>query len=162
MTTPTQLSAQHPLTTRRPSSTPRLSKNPSLPKPAHSDSFPEMIKKSLLAETGALNPTLYPYVHTSSLGAIPKKHSEKWRLILDLSHPKPHSGISRQLCSLTYTKVDYIIPRIISSGRDTLLAKIDIKNAFRNVPIHPDDRHLLVGQPALRRHNLALWPTLGP
>ena len=113
---------------------------------------PDIIKKSLLAETGAqrlvgpLNPTLYPYVHTSSLGAIPKKHSEKWRLILDLSHPKSHSindGISRQLCSLTYTKVDYIIPRILLSGRDTLLAKIDIENAFRNVPIHPDDRHLL-------------------
>ena len=101
---------------------------------------PEIITKSLLAETGAqrlvgpLNPTLYPYVQTT---AWRYKHSETWRLILDLSHPKSHSindGISRQLCSLTYTKVDYIIPRIILSGRDTLLAKIDIENAFRNVP----------------------------
>ncbi len=89
---------------------------------------PEIIKKSLLAETGAqrlvgpLNPTLYPYVHTSSLGKNTQKR-KRWRLILDLSHPKSHSinnGISRQLCSLTYTKVDYIIPRIILSGRDTL------------------------------------------
>ncbi len=65
---------------------------------------------------------------------------------MDLSHPKSHSindGISHQLCFLTYTKVDYIIPRIILLGRDTLLAKIDIENAFRNVSIHPDDRHLL-------------------
>ncbi len=46
-------------------------------------------------------------------------------------------------CSLAYTKVDYIIPRILSSGRNTLLAKIDIESAFRNVPVHPDDRHLL-------------------
>ncbi len=113
---------------------------------------PEIIAKALLAESraqrliGPLNPKHYPYVHTSSLGAIPKKYSDKWRLILDLSHPKPHSvndGISRQLCSLSYTKVDYIIPRILSSGRATLLAKIDIENAFRNVSVHPDDRHLL-------------------
>ena len=31
----------------------------------------------------------------------------------------------------------------MSSGQGTLLAKIDIENAFRNVPVHPHDRHLL-------------------
>ena len=29
------------------------------------------------------------------------------------------------------------------SGRGTLLAKLDIKSAYRNIPIHPGDRHLL-------------------
>lgn len=28
-------------------------------------------------------------------------------------------------------------------GKGFLLAKIDIESAFRNIPVHPDDRHLL-------------------
>ncbi len=64
---------------------------------------PEVIIKALTTEInahrlfGPYDPKLFPYVHTSSLGAVPKKHSEKWRLILDLSHPKLNSvndGIS--------------------------------------------------------------------
>ncbi len=69
-----------------------------------------------------------------------------YRLILDLSHPKLNSindGISSLFCSLAYTKVDYIIPRILSSGRNTLLAKFYIEIAFRKVPVHPGDRHIL-------------------
>ena len=112
-----------------------------------------MISEALAKETsasrlfGPLNPKDFPFVHTSSLGAVPKKHSiNKWRLILDLSHPNGHSvndGISRSLCSLSYTKVDHTVQKILSSGQGTLLAKIDIENAFRNVPVHTDDRHLL-------------------
>ena len=54
---------------------------------------------------GPLKPNDYPYVQISSLGAIPKKHTDKWRLILDLSHPSGSSvndGISKSHCSLTY------------------------------------------------------------
>ena len=29
------------------------------------------------------------------------------------------------------------------AGKGALMAKIDVANAFRNVPVHPDDRHLL-------------------
>ena len=114
---------------------------------------PTMISEALAKETsagrlfGPLNPEDYPFVHISSLGAVPKKHSiNRWRLILDLSHPNGHSvndGISRSLCSLSYTKVDHTVRKILSSGQGTLLAKIDIENAFRNVPVHPHDRHLL-------------------
>ena len=96
---------------------------------------------------GPLDPQIYPYIHVSSLGAVPKKHSlNKWRLILDLSHPKGHSindGIDRRLCSLTYMKVDDVVQQVLSLGKGTLLAKIDIESAFRNVPVHPHDRNLL-------------------
>ena len=114
---------------------------------------PTVISEALAKETsasrlfGPLNPKDFPFVHTSSLGAVPKKHSiNKWRLILDLSHPNGHSvndDISRSLCSLSYTKVDHTVQKILSSGQGTLLAKIDIENAFGIVPVHPDDRHLL-------------------
>ena len=67
-------------------------------------------------------------------------------MILGLSHPKGASvndGIDRTLCSLTYMKVDDVVQQVLSLGKGTLLAKVDIESAFRNIPVHPDDRHLL-------------------
>ena len=39
--------------------------------------------------------------------------------------------------------VDDAIQKIVTTGRRTLLAKIDIKSAFRIIQVHPADRHLL-------------------
>ena len=36
-----------------------------------------------------------------------------------------------------------LLPKILESGPNTLLAKIDIEQAFHLLPIHPADRHLL-------------------
>ena len=36
-----------------------------------------------------------------------------------------------------------VVNEIVRRGRGTQLAKLDIKSAYRNVPIHPDDRWLL-------------------
>ena len=88
-----------------------------------------------------------PADYTSRFGVIPKHHSpNKWRLIVDLSHPVDFSindGIPKDLCSLTYITVDTAINRIIKLGTGTLLAKIDIKSAFHLLPVHPSDHHLL-------------------
>ena len=67
-------------------------------------------------------------------------------MIVDLSYPKHHSvngGIPKHLCSLTYVTVDDAIAKILESGPNTLLAKVDIKHTFHLLPIHPADRHLL-------------------
>ena len=32
---------------------------------------------------------------------------------------------------------------MLSLGKGTLLAKVDIESAFCNIPVHPNDRHLL-------------------
>ena len=66
---------------------------------------------------------------------------------MDLSHPKGHSvnsGISKELCSLSYITVDNAITQAQSMGRGTLLTKIDIKSAFHLLPVNPADCHLLV------------------
>ena len=88
-----------------------------------------------------------PAAHISRFGVIPKHHTpNKWRLIVDLSHPADHSindDIPKDLCSLTYITVDTAINHIIKLGPGSLLAKIDIKSAFRLLPVHPTDCHLL-------------------
>ena len=113
---------------------------------------PSVISEGLANEVqkgrliGPLNPNDYPYAQISSLGAIPKKHSDKWRLILDLSHPAGSSvndGISKSFCSLSYMKVQDVVRQILKLGRGCFLAKIDVDSAFRNVPVHPHDRPLL-------------------
>ena len=86
-------------------------------------------------------------IQTSRFGVIPKGHQQdKWRLIVDLSHPVHHSvndGIPSSLSSIQYITVDDAAQKIISLGPGTQMAKIDIRSAFRLIPVHPTDRHLL-------------------
>ncbi len=86
-------------------------------------------------------------LQVSRFGVIPKSNQPgKWRLILDLSFPHGHSvndGILREWCSMQYATVDQAVAHILQMGSGALLAKIDIEHAYRNVPVHPDDRHLL-------------------
>ena len=113
---------------------------------------PEVVDKYLAAEiaqsrvVGPFEKLATPGAHISRFGVIPKNHSKKWRLIVDLSHPAGYSindGIPKDLCSLTYITVDTAIKHIITLGPGTLLAKLDIKSAFCLLLVHPGDRHLL-------------------
>ena len=83
----------------------------------------------------------------SRFGVIPKGHTPgKWRLIVDLSAPADHSvndGIDADLCTLEYTSVDRAAALAKMLGHRCILAKIDIKNAYRIVPVHPEDTLLL-------------------
>ena len=51
--------------------------------------------------------------------------------------------VSPTLCSLSYASVDDTAAFVYEAGRGTLLAKLDIKLAYRNVSVHPGDRYLL-------------------
>ena len=86
-------------------------------------------------------------VHISPIGIIPKKHQPgKWHLIIDLSVPKSASvndSINPDICSLSYSHVDRAASFILELGRGAMLAKLDIKSAYRLVPVHPSDRYLL-------------------
>ena len=78
-------------------------------------------------------------------GVIPKK-DRGWRLILDLSLPFGHSvnnGINKEELTLTYSKVSYVKALIIKAGRGALMGKVDVRSAYRIIPVHPLDRHLL-------------------
>ena len=80
----------------------------------------------------------------SPFGVIPKGHTPgKWRLIVDLSHPEGRNvsdEISKEHSSLAYVSVDHIVQVILRLGR---MAKIDIRSAYRLIPVHPENRLLL-------------------
>ena len=83
-------------------------------------------------------------IHLSPLGAI--RRPNRWRLIMDLSAPRGCSvndGISKDSSTCHYASVDQPASQIYSWGKGTLMAKMDIKQAYRNIPIAPEDRHLL-------------------
>ena len=113
---------------------------------------PQVIRDYLATElhagriVGPFDPKQYPYIHTSRFGVIPKSTPGKWRLIVDLSSPEGGSvndGIRETWCSLTYVTVDNAAKGITAYGRGALMIKVDIRSAYRVVPIHPDDRWLL-------------------
>ena len=61
---------------------------------------------------------------------------------MDLSAPRHQSvndGISPEYCSLQYASIDDAVKLIMLLGPGTQLAKLDIKDAYRIVPVHPDD-----------------------
>ena len=88
-----------------------------------------------------------PGVIINQFGVISKPHQPgKWRLIVDLSHPKGVSvndGIESELCTLSYASVDDAVSVILQKRQGTLLAKLDLESAYRIIPVHPQDRHLL-------------------
>ena len=88
-----------------------------------------------------------PGLHINRMGVIPKGHVPgRWHLITDLSYPEGASvndGIDPQLCSLQYITVDEVAQSAMQLGRGTLFAKLDVKAAYRLVPVHPRDRRLL-------------------
>ena len=72
-------------------------------------------------------------IHTSPIGLVPKARQQgKWRMIVDLSSPKAKSvndGITSELCSLQYTRIDNAVEIISTMGLETLLTKVDLQDA---------------------------------
>lgn len=98
------------------------------------------------ALVGPILPEHHHQVHISPIGLVPKPNSNRFRMIVDLSSPKGASvneGIDEHLCSLQYASIDNAITVIQSLGHGTLLVKMDLKDAYRIIPVHPQDHHLL-------------------
>ena len=88
-----------------------------------------------------------PKVQINKFGVIPKKHQPgKWRLITDLSFPEGLSvndAIDPKLCTLSYITVDEVAKTAMALGQGALIAKIDIKSAYRLIPVCHYDRQWL-------------------
>ena len=72
-----------------------------------------------------------------------------------------NNGNDPELCSLSYINVDMVGNVVVALGKESLLAKADIKSVYRIVPVHPVDRPLLgmewKGALHVCGHSLAFW-----
>ena len=54
-----------------------------------------------------------------------------------------NDGILSNLCSLQYVLVEQAAHLVATAGIGALMAKTDHKSAYRHIPVHPADQHLL-------------------
>ena len=54
-----------------------------------------------------------------------------------------NDGIPSEPCSLKYASVDDAVSIVKALGKGSLLVKIDLKDAYCMISVHPDDYHLL-------------------
>jgi hypothetical protein len=114
----------------------------------HPDAVDKKLAKELDAQrlAGPFATPPFPNFRISPLGVVPKKTPGEFRLIHHLSFPKGTSvndGISSQNTTVSYATITDAIQLIKQAGRGCYLAKTDIRNAFRLIPIRPDDYDLL-------------------
>lgn len=83
---------------------------------------------------------------SSPLGVVPKKIPGEFRIIHHLSYPEGYSVndfIPPEAATVQYASISDAISLAKTIGRGCFMAKTDIKSAFRIIPIHPHDYHLL-------------------
>ena len=82
----------------------------------------------------------------SPMGAVLKRTPGAFRVIVDLSSPKGNSvndNLCRHWTHVAYSSVEDAALAMHCLGPNTELAKIDIRSAYRIVPIHPSERAFL-------------------
>jgi Reverse transcriptase (RNA-dependent DNA polymerase) len=103
----------------------------------------------LLQNSHALGPYLSPPLpnfRSSPLGLASRKRSSKLRLINHLSWPHGDSvnaGIPDSEASIQYESFETALQVIRAYGPGSLLAKLDLKEAFHHIPVAPSQWHLL-------------------
>ena len=82
----------------------------------------------------------------SPMGAFLKKRSHKCRVVHDLSWP-PSSSVNTSIPSdkftVSYMSIDDVVARIQHYGKGTLMAKLDLQDAYHHCLVRPEDWHLL-------------------
>ena len=117
-----------------------------------SQQYPEVVDEKL-AKEGSQGRIAGPFDYIplkemvfSPLGLQPKKVPGQFRVIHHLSYPKGFSvndGIPKDCATVQYATVSKAIKFMLRFGQGCYLAKTDIKSAFRIVPVHPSNYHLL-------------------
>ena len=77
---------------------------------------------------------------------MPKKTPGRFRVIINLSSPDGHSvndHIHRELTHVAYSSIDDAALLMYHLGPHTLMAKLDIKDAYRMVPVHSENCRFL-------------------
>ena len=77
----------------------------------------------------------------SPLGVVAKPGSDKLRVIHHLSYPFDGESVNKYVVELTCTlsSFDDAARMVVSNGRGSLMSKIDVKAAYRCIPMRPSD-----------------------
>ena len=113
----------------------------------HAHVITSSIEKECLAGrmAGPYTQPPLPHLRCSGLGVVPKKDGG-WRVIYHLSAPHGSSindYIDPARFSLHYCTIDSAISTVNNLGPGTLMGKLDLKHAFRLIPVRKEDWHLL-------------------
>lgn len=110
------------------------------------DQFSDVVYAKILKEimegrvAGPFSSPPFSNFRISPLGIVPKKEKNSFRLIHHLSFPMGQSlnnQINNSLSSVTYASFEDALSKLRYLGKGTLMAKADIKLAFRLLPINP-------------------------
>ena len=95
---------------------------------------------------GPFQKTPLKNLRCSPLGLVEKAQKGKFRLIHHLSFPQGDSVntyICDELAKVSYTTFDKALEHVVLMGSEAQIAKADLKDAFRMLPIRPQDFDLL-------------------
>ena len=90
-------------------------------------------------------PPFTPWAHVNPLMTCPKKDSDKVRVITDLSMPAGHSindftlWILGIVPPLTLATARSYTDAIVAMGRGVWMSKVDLRHAYKQLPIDPLD-----------------------
>ena len=105
------------------------------------------IELSLNRISGPYSKPPLPHFKTSPLALIPKRVPGKYRLIHNLSFPYDINAVNFNIpaesATVKYQTVNDAIHLIQRHSPEAFLAKTDIADAFRLIPVHPDQYNLL-------------------
>ena len=114
----------------------------------HSDAVQLDISKQLASGRllGPFPKPPLPHFRSSPLGAVTRKRSSKVRRIHNLSWPRGSSvndGIPDSEASILYEAFSCAVRDLIQAGPGSLFIKLDLEQAFRQIPVRVEDWHLL-------------------
>ena len=113
---------------------------------------PAAVNEKILKELNA-GRLLGPFDHPpfkkfqiNPIGVVPKRDKDTFRLITHLSSPLGQSindNIPQEYSHVNYYSIHDAVRMLISLGEGAFMAKADIKNAFRLIPIKESQQNLL-------------------
>jgi hypothetical protein len=132
------------------------SKHQRLPNHPIKDQYLQKVRDVIKADVAALKkagpiaPSPWPTVRgqplwVSPIGAVPKKGSSKVRVIHDLSAPKGGDSVNAGILdgSLDISSFGHAARIVREFGSGAWLIKLDVEAAYKQVPVRPEDWHLL-------------------
>ena len=114
--------------------------------------YPEAVDRAIDKEVqagrflGPLEQLPFDEFQINPVGLVPKKAPGEFRMITNLSSPRGQSindGILDEFVHISYSTLEDAVRLICKCGPSPFLAKLDIKHAFRLIPIKPSQHNLL-------------------